>query len=939
MEDLKYKFLSFINKQDANKVPFMGLNPDFLKTPLPENSEDVQSKNEQPVESEHVPDKEIVKETIEKIYFSEDENFDPSRHELEKLPKVLQSNEIEKHYKRLKQQYQVISAEVLQLILKKQNACDQEFHKILDIQTQLQDMLETCRKGRQDLKKAKKQFTTAILGILANYKKRQVIEKLLKTVDSIKGLQRMGDQLEELLNEGNYPGAISLLLKCQRDAQTYKHFHCVSDLNGKLQNILEQTERTLDETLSKMCTQFNNTVYTLVQEACMLLGKTQAAVDQMHLHFTVAIHNMASAVIHLYIEKETKRHYIELCQSVPKDKCVACLIELCTSLWSILISYYQVICWHNAHENSNKNNSDEKDFEQAFSSQYIKHKLESTEVRLWSEVETKVSIYLSNADLTYIKFEQFVHVLGIVNRLIELGELSGYKFVKLQESMKEQSLLYFSHYHVSRLDELRMFLENDGWGLCPVKPNFVATQLQEFRSLKPILNKYKMCNGLDNSIISEIEAPKSVELLLQKYLEYGTSPFTVGLDDTVEEDILTCYEDDVPVYFSDESDDDIPDELKREYVDESEHGKINKKKYKHKNINGPIVTNTTLSILRVCGKYLQMSRLLRSIAVTVIQSMIQFFEICFYTVHLFFTSDLQINSDSVYSLRLKLSLNRIKENLIICENDTDDNTNTNCNNKVRQPHLSSIVKLTQPEDLYGLSERIVAVESLIFLGQQYENLKPYLEYLTGSSPQRGFLHHFYAHTVVCTTDLRKPVYMAVVSQVFDIANILNLMNKVNWEVTDVMSQHSNYIDVLLEEMNILNERLNNIASLIPLSEEVHASIWENVAHLITHTLVEGFSCAKKCTNGGRALMQLDFIQLKSKFEKLSSLRPMPHKDYVESYIKAYYYPENPLEEWIKEHKEYSLKQLIGLIYSACRNNKKTRQRLIASIDNEQRPCR
>ncbi|KAK2585599.1 hypothetical protein KPH14_010228 [Odynerus spinipes] len=897
MEDLKYKFLSFINKQDITKVPFMGLHPDLLKPPVPEKREDIQSETEQSTESEHVPDQEI-RESIESIYFREDENFDPIRHELEKLPKVLQSKEIEKHYKKLKQQYQVVSKEVLRLILKKQSACEEEFHKILDIQTQLQDVLEICRIGREDLKVAKKQFTTAILGILANYKKRQVIEKLLKTVDSIKGLQRMGDQLEELLNAGNYPGAISLLLKCQRDAQTYKHFHCIADLNGKLQNILEHTERTLDDTLSKMSTQYDNTIYTSVQEAYMLLGKTQTAVDQMHLHFTAAIHNTASAVIHSYIERDTKRHYMQLCQSVPKDRCVACLIELCTSLWNILISYYQVICWHNTRENSNKNNLGEKDFEQTFSNQYVKHKLESTMVRMWSEVETKVSIYLSNADLTYIKFEQFVHVLGIVNRLMELGELSGYKFGRLQESMKEQSLLYFSHYHVSRLDELRIFLENDGWELCPVKPNFVATQLQEFRSLKASLNKYKVCNGLDNSIANEIEAPIGVELLLQKYLEYGTSPFTVGLDDTIEEDILACYGDDVPVYFSDESDDDIPDELKREYVDESEHGKINKKKNKHKH-SGPIVTNTTLSILRVCGKYLQMSRLLRSIAITVIQSMIQFFEICFYTVHLFFTSDLQINSESIYSPRLKLSLNRIKDNLIICENDTDDNTNANC--------------------------------------QQYENLKPYLEHLIGSSPQRGFLHHFYAQTIVCTTDLRKPVYMAVVSQAFDIANILNLMNKVNWEVTDVMSQHSNYIDALLEEIHILNERLNSIASSIPLSDEVHASIWENVAHLITHTLVEGFSCAKKCSNGGRALMQLDFTQLKSKFEKLSSLRPMPHKDYVQSYIKAYYLPENILEEWVKEHKEYSVKHLIGLISSACQNNKKTRQRLIASVDNEQRP--
>lgn len=140
---------------------------------------------------------------------------------------------------------------------------------------------------------------------------------------------------------------------------------------------------------------------------------------------------------------------------------------------------------------------------------------------------------------------------------------------------------------------------------------------------------------------------------------------------------------------------------------------------------------------------------------------------------------------------------RIKENLIICETDTEDNIKLN-SDKVRQPQLSSIVNLHKPEELHGLMERIVAVESLIFLGQQYESLKPYLEHLIGASPQRGFLHQFYMQTIASTVDLRKPVYMAVASQAFDVANILNLMNKVNWEVTDVMSQHSGYIDTLLQ---------------------------------------------------------------------------------------------------------------------------------------------
>jgi hypothetical protein len=62
-----------------------------------------------------------------------------------------------------------------------------------------------------------------------------------------------------------------------------------------------------------------------------------------------------------------------------------------------------------------------------------------------------------------------------------------------------------------------------------------------------------------------------------------------------------------------------------------------------------------------------------------------------------------------------------------------------------------------------------------------------------------------------------------------------------------------------------------------------------------------FSNAKKCSNGGRGLMQLDFTHFLSKLEKLTSIRPIPGRGYVEHYIKAYYLPEAALESWVREH--------------------------------------
>lgn len=43
------------------------------------------------------------------------------------------------------------------------------------------------------------------------------------------------------------------------------------------------------------------------------------------------------------------------------------------------------------------------------------------------------------------------------------------------------------------------------------------------------------------------------------------------------------------------------------------------------------------------------------------------------------------------------------------------------------------------------------------------------------------------------------------------------------------------------------------------------------------------------------------IQKIFKLEPLCGLKPIPHADYVDGYIKAFYLPENGLEQWINQH--------------------------------------
>lgn len=47
---------------------------------------------------------------------------------------------------------------------------------------------------------------------------------------------------------------------------------------------------------------------------------------------------------------------------------------------------------------------------------------------------------------------------------------------------------------------------------------------------------------------------------------------------------------------------------------------------------------------------------------------------------------------------------------------------------------------------------------------------------------------------------------------------------------------------------------------------------------------------------------------------------MPHKEYVEKYVKAYYLPEVELEKWIKEHKVSLIcSEIVQYYFCFCRN--------------------
>lgn len=151
--------------------------------------------------------------------------------------------------------------------------------------------------------------------------------------------------------------------------------------------------------------------------------------------------------------------------------------------------------------------------------------------------------------------------------------------------------------------------------------------------------------------------------------------------------------------------------------------------------------------------------------------------------------------------------------------------------------------------------------------------------------------------------IREPIYLFVANMAFDWVQLFEQVSRVNWDLDEILSQHNSYVDMLLRQMQKMIADIEGLGGdeRLPMNRALVSAFVREALKLIMRRLVEAYSTVKKCTNEGRALMQLDFQQLVVKLEKLCDVRPIPEKDYAEAYIKAFYLPDSSIEKWISDH--------------------------------------
>ena len=722
---------------------------------------------------------------------------------MSKFPENFDQAAVDVQRKRLLRQLKVVTKRAYAQILEKRPDYTQEFVKVEGIQQQLTLTLQAVQNVREGLLHGK-QINASSLGILAAYRRRQRAQTLLDNLNVITTLQKTDNRLHQCLDEGDYCGAIRLLFDAQEAAKEHSHFKAIQQLSIKLQDTLELAEEQLDVALAKVCCDYRQGTYQRLQDAYKLLDKTLTSMDQLQMHSASAVHNTAWNVVYNHVvlcnadpTEMAKKLYGDLCGQLPGSSLLPCLIDLCRSLAGIMKSYQQIYQWHLAQE------SQENEF--------VLKKLSNGFQRIWQDVQTKVKVLLTANPVQGINIEDFLKIIDATHLLIEIGrKFCGSDSQSLHNSLKEQCLAYFNSYHHERLEELKMHLDNEGWALCPVKPTFKVQQLVEFRYVNAKQSKSpRKSNALDYFHV------------FHDFLE----------ESILEEDFLLDE-------LSDEEDDDI---LLGDSIDDETDS--SSKKFE----NMPILTNTSLMLLRLFGKYLHLMQMLNPISAEVFKGLTALFDFYFLTAFRLFTKDL--NNANVITSQLQTVIARTKEMFGV--DSPDHHHHQNLNRSLPNGVIESQLEIMDAEKLHGLEQKIVAAESVIYVAQQFNELRHHL-------PDIEDVRDYFENTIGCIENLRDPIFMTSCDKAINSDVILPLMSKVAWDIREVRSQHSQYVDILLrvskfievendtkkqfltfQEMQIFSIRVQTLSEKLFISPEVLKSLWAMCAFAAGLVFVEG----------------------------------------------------------------------------------------------------
>jgi len=174
---------------------------------------------------------------------------------------------------------------------------------------------------------------------------------------------------------------------------------------------------------------------------------------------------------------------------------------------------------------------------------------------------------------------------------------------------------------------------------------------------------------------------------------------------------------------------------------------------------------------------------------------------------------------------------------------------------------------------------------------------------------------------------------------------------VGWSESKLNESCNEYVDTLSDRCTSLWGNLNTSLES-KLCDSILVQTWHHIIESSFLSLLEGFSNVLTCSTEGRALMSIDLATfnnnlgrdivqeyLETNFDDFSKLPPRLILDrgmqYVDMYIKIYYFPQEDAIKWIKENrKKYHLTHLLSLVTLYSQDQKGNRNENVLQLFKE-----
>ena len=221
-------------------------------------------------------------------------------------------------------------------------------------------------------------------------------------------------------------------------------------------------------------------------------------------------------------------------------------------------------------------------------------------------------------------------------------------------------------------------------------------------------------------------------------------------------------------------------------------------------------------------------------------------------------------------------------------------------------------------NLYGLRERVVALESLACLAEEFKRLKAGLKQTLPSS-EDSKLERFFGQTIVSVEDVREHVYGHVAGLLLDLSwvpevigdseKLSDALKTGKYAKSTVSTEHNKWVNDLSTELTQFGAKL----AIADVTAEALVTLWNCAIAQTASVIVAGFGRVKKCSSEGRALMALDLQVLYGNIRHLAPKGSKLEFGYALEYVKAFYIAADQLEYWCMTHAEYSHAQRVALV--------------------------